>query len=210
MTNPIPFHLQLSCASRETLAFLAPDGQQNIGHRLASLSKTWLTSTKAPNVTISAPSTSRPGSSKRPSSSHQKDKDDPHDRPPLKRTPSSLKPINRNNSIGHVDPGNDAHPHGLNLGKIVVSVQRHIAVQVHGQWMQIKKCISECTMKQCIINDEVPSRSPLPSLSWEGQLEIAETHRACGGFFSSGVRVRVSNLILIILLFPLDSSPSSE
>jgi hypothetical protein len=82
------------------------------------------------------------------------------------------------------------------MDRIQLSVQRHTYVEVFGHWLQIKRCISSYTLKQCAINGAVANGSSggMPSLAWEGQINILDTHRTCGGFTGPGVRVRVGSV----------------
>lgn len=76
-----------------------------------------------------------------------------------------------------------------NPARIHLSVQRHIAVEFMGQWMQLKQCLSHISMRPPVqIENEESSDKTV--IAWEGQLEVLEHHR-CTGFFGPGIRVRV-------------------
>jgi len=76
--------------------------------------------------------------------------------------------------------------------RIHLSVQRHVTVEVMGQWVQFKECLSRAVLESCPVNNVTDSvqDGEMANIAWEGHLEIQERHR-CSGFLGPSIRVRV-------------------
>lgn len=83
-----------------------------------------------------------------------------------------------------------------NFAQIKVSIQRHITVEVMGQWLQFKECLSTHTLRRCVTeSSNVVSEAGMSSIAWDGQIEMTDLR--CGGFVGPGVRVRDFILLAI-------------
>ncbi|KIJ55605.1 hypothetical protein M422DRAFT_24172 [Sphaerobolus stellatus SS14] len=77
------------------------------------------------------------------------------------------------------------------IPRIHLSVQRHVTVEVMGQWVQFKECLSRAILHSCPVNtlEESEKDGGSAHIAWEGQLEILEKHK-CSGFIGPSIRVR--------------------
>ncbi|KAF8576473.1 hypothetical protein K439DRAFT_1664586 [Ramaria rubella] len=213
LQNPISFHLQLSSESPQTLAPFSDIAGTPLsnGSRIDYFTNAFLGPTKPPYV-MSPASTSRPPSLRR-SSLTRKEKgkggDMPRGQSHVKLSSQPTNVSNRNGKQG----AESADNHDLQevkgpMGQINISIQRHVAVEVMGQWIQLKKTLSTHTRERCAIND-VSNKAAMPSLAWEGHIEVLEENRECGGFGGPGVRVKDFILLTIIPPDP-EHSPLTE
>ncbi|KAF8518926.1 hypothetical protein BU17DRAFT_90403 [Hysterangium stoloniferum] len=85
-----------------------------------------------------------------------------------------------------------------NLAQIKVSIQRHVTVEVLGQWLQFKECFSTFTLRRCAITESsnAAPEAGMLSIAWDGRIDMTELR--CGGFVGPGVRVRDFILLAII------------
>ncbi|KIJ55606.1 hypothetical protein M422DRAFT_63631 [Sphaerobolus stellatus SS14] len=82
-------------------------------------------------------------------------------------------------------------PQSNPIPRIHLSVQRHVIVEVMGQWVQFKECLSQIVqLHSCPVNTlEEPENGGLAHIAWEGQLEILEKYK-CSGFIGPSFKVR--------------------